>query len=62
MENLLCGRDGGPKQPDLSLHSYRYAPQNYAIFDSPPHLLVTTPPKSDRLIELRLVSQIHPLF
>jgi len=41
MRNLLRGMDNGPKQPDLSLHSYHYAPQNQAIFDSFPHLLAT---------------------
>jgi len=41
MRNLLRGRDNGPKHPDLSLHSYHYAPQNHAIFDSFPHLLAT---------------------
>jgi len=41
MRNLLRGRDNGPKYPDLSLHSYHYAPQNHAIFDSLPHLLAT---------------------
>jgi len=32
-ENLLRGRDSGPKYPDLSLHGYHYALQNHAIFD-----------------------------
>jgi len=43
MEDLLRGRDGSPKYPDLSLHGYRHAPQNHAIFDTPPHLLATIP-------------------
>jgi len=42
MRNLLRGRDNGPKHPDLSLHSYHYAPQNQDVFDSSPHLLATT--------------------
>jgi len=41
MRNLLRGRDNGLKQPDLSLHSYHYTPQNHAVFDSFPHLLAT---------------------
>jgi len=41
MRNLLRGKNNGPKHPDLSLHSYHYAPQNHAIFDSFPHLLAT---------------------
>ncbi len=41
MRNLLCGRDSGPKYPDLSLHSYHYVPQNHAILASLPHLLAT---------------------
>ena len=41
MRNLLRGRDNGQKHPDLSLHSYHYVPQNYAIFDPLPHLLAT---------------------
>ncbi len=41
MRNLLRGRYNGPKYPDSSLHSYYYAPQNHAIFDSFPHLLAT---------------------
>ncbi len=41
MRNLLCGRDNGPKHPDLSLHRYHYAPQNHAAFDAFPHLLAT---------------------
>jgi len=43
MENLLRGRDSDPKQPDLSLHSYHYAPQNHVILASLPHLLATIP-------------------
>jgi len=30
MRNLLRGRDNGPKHPDLSLHSYHYAPHKKA--------------------------------
>jgi len=41
MRNLLRGRDNGLKHPDLSLHSYHYAPQNHAVFDPSLHLLVT---------------------
>ncbi len=41
MRNLLRGRDNGPKYPDISLHSYHYAPQNHVIFDSFSHLLAT---------------------
>jgi len=41
MRNLLRGRDGGPKFPDLSSHSYHYDPQNHAIFDSLSYLLAT---------------------
>ncbi len=40
-EESTARRDNGPKRPDLSLHSYHYAPQNHAIFDSFPHLLAT---------------------
>jgi len=41
MRNLLRGGDNGPKQPGLSLHSYHYASQNHAAFDSFSHLLAT---------------------
>jgi hypothetical protein len=30
---VVCGRDNGPKYPDLSLNSYHYAPQNHTVFD-----------------------------
>jgi len=30
---VVRGRDYGPKQPDLSLHSFHYATINHAIFD-----------------------------
>jgi len=30
MRNLLRGRDDGPKHPDVSLHSYHYAPHKKA--------------------------------
>jgi len=41
MRNLLRGRETRQKYPDLSLHSYHYAPQNHDIFASFPHLLAT---------------------
>jgi hypothetical protein len=41
MRNLLRGMDDSQKYPDLSLHSYHYAPQNHAVFGSSPHLLAT---------------------
>jgi len=41
MRNLLRGRDNGPKEPDFSLHSYHYAPQNHTLLTSLPHLLAT---------------------
>jgi len=50
---VVCGRDNGPKHPDLSLHSYHYAPQNHAVFDVRRSiarhrhlLLIATPPLS----------------
>jgi hypothetical protein len=41
MRNLLRGREGGPKNPVFSLHSYHYAPQIRSFLTSLPHLLAT---------------------
>jgi len=60
MKNLLRGRDNGPKHPDLSLHSYHYAPQNHAIFNSSPPPSRYDHPKSDRLLEYRAALKDEP--
>jgi len=41
MNNLLRGRDSGPKYPDSSSHSHHYVPHNHAFFNALPYLLAT---------------------